>query len=485
VSTAEFLSRWDDPLTVQHNPRFNPPTPASIARFWPLFLDANDDANLTGRAPAPGARIRINHAYGLYAPLTYTVWGALAAIAQTRDAGLNPWIFHCANGALHALASLVVFAILRRLISSDWPALAGAMIFAIHPIQVEPVAWVSGMKDVICGLLSLIATWQYIEARGATFRSARYWLAVLAFIGALLSKPSAVTVPLILIVIDHVLLHRTLKDSLRMLLPWFVIAAALGWIATVAQPAIGVAPAPSWARPLIVGDSIAFYLRQIIFPLWLGLDYGRYPAAVIGAPLCYVAWLVPAAMLIASWTFRRAAPLLSTGMLIFIIAPLPTLGLTTFLFQTYSTVADHYVYVAILGPAMIVAWFCWKFRSSAIARVGLLVVLALLGLRTFIQCGVWRDDRALFGHALEVNPSSFLAHNNLGDIYAAENQLDQAEVEFLAANRANPAYLPALRNLAHLADIRGRADEAARWRERIGQVELRLPPELRNNLSKN
>src|SRR5206468_3998587 len=126
----------------------------SVARFWPPFLRAGELENLTGRSQPAASRVRVNHAYGLYVPLTYSLWGALAAVAQTGDGSareLNPSVFHCANIALHALSSLVVFAILRRLISSDLSAFFGAMLFAIHPLQVEPVAWISGMKDVLCG----------------------------------------------------------------------------------------------------------------------------------------------------------------------------------------------------------------------------------------------------------------------------------------------------------------------------------------------
>src|SRR3954447_1632227 len=107
---AEFLT-WDDFATVQHNPRFVPPiTPQKIGRFWPPALSeagarAAEGEHLTGRAFRPGQRVRINHVYGLYIPLTYSVWGLIAAIAQTRTAAgtieLNPWIFHTVNVVLH------------------------------------------------------------------------------------------------------------------------------------------------------------------------------------------------------------------------------------------------------------------------------------------------------------------------------------------------------------------------------------------------
>src|SRR4051812_38443706 len=230
LCVAEFTT-WDDYYTVQHNPRFDPPTLEKVARFWPPVLSAKTAAarngeNLTGRAFGANERVRVNHVFGLYMPVTYTVWGVLAAVAQTRDESgalvLNPWVFHSANVALHAASALVAFALLRRLVGRDWPAAAGALLFGLHPVQVEPVGWVSGMKDVLCGLLSLVALWQYVEfaicdrrfaigEEGVAFipfdrqsqianrksQIFHYLVASLGFLLALLSKPSAVTVPLL------------------------------------------------------------------------------------------------------------------------------------------------------------------------------------------------------------------------------------------------------------------------------------------------
>src|SRR5207244_9337656 len=105
--------------------------------------------------------------------------------------------------------------------------------------------------------------------------------------------------------------------------------------------------------------------------------------------------------------------------------------------------------------------------------------IALLGVRTIIQTGVWHDERALFENTLKVNPSSVLAHGNLGDMFLESHQLDSAEKELLAANRANPNFLPAIRNLIQLAEMRGQIDEPSRWRRRASEVQLQLPPELR------
>jgi protein O-mannosyl-transferase len=149
---AEFV-RWDDSVTLHHNPRLNPPSWRNVAFYWNDWRRGEN---------------------GLYVPLTYTVWSALAwagRVDQPDPAGiqLNPWVFHSANVALHAAAALVVLELLALLLRDRTPARAwrraawiGAAVFAVHPLQVEPVAWASGTKDVLGGLLSLVAIWVYV-----------------------------------------------------------------------------------------------------------------------------------------------------------------------------------------------------------------------------------------------------------------------------------------------------------------------------------
>src|ERR1700733_6640765 len=141
LARNEFVS-WDDSFNIYHNPHFNPPTLAGVAAYW------------------------AHPAYGLYIPLTYTLWGLLAMVAQVppdaQGVSLNPWIFHLASIALHVLSVLVVFEILQLLIRNRVAACIGAMLFAIHPVQVEAVAWAAGMKDVLSGLLALVAIWQHL-----------------------------------------------------------------------------------------------------------------------------------------------------------------------------------------------------------------------------------------------------------------------------------------------------------------------------------
>src|SRR5206468_1327381 len=118
----------------------------------------------------------------------------------------------------------------------------------------------------------------------------------------------------------------------------------------------GIVPAPLWARPLIVGDSLAFYLYKLLFPIRLGVDYGHRPEAMLRETWFYFAWLVPAVVAVLVWLARRRAPWLAAAAFAFVLAILPVSGLATSLFQFTSTVADHYLYLAMIGPAMAFAF---------------------------------------------------------------------------------------------------------------------------------
>jgi protein O-mannosyl-transferase len=139
---------WDDHETIAHNDDFVRPTLAGVLRYW-----------WTPRQE-------------LYIPVTYTFWGVLAFVSERDDGTLDPRVYRAANLALHATSAGLVFLILRRLVTSDLAALAGALLFAVHPVQVESVAWTSGAKDLLSGALSLAAILLYLRASDAEGRAA-------------------------------------------------------------------------------------------------------------------------------------------------------------------------------------------------------------------------------------------------------------------------------------------------------------------------
>lgn len=402
------FTTWDDSSTIWGNPSFNPPTPGGILHYWAApFMD-------------------------LYVPVTYTLWGLLSFVAYSpaaTDAGtqLSVTPFHMANLALHIGAAVLVYVLIYQLLKAHVghsgiagqegymtaAALAGALLFALHPVQVESVAWISGTKDVLYSLLSLAAILAYV--RGG--RSVRWYLAAtLLFAMALLSKPTAVVVPGMALIVDLMVTSDTWRGRLLRLVPWLVMSAIVAEIAKMVQPGHFVAEVPWQLRPLVAIDAIGFYLRQIVLPITLVIDYGRAPAAILQAGVVW--WPVLIAVVSGSTIFvaRKAVPALLPAAGLLLLPLLPVLGFVPFDFQAYSTVADHYLYLAMLGVALAVAamlWVCRRYRAVWIIAA---IAIVMLGARTFAQIRTWRDSQTLFTHVIKTNPLSWPAGNNLAII---------------------------------------------------------------------
>ncbi|HWE03296.1 MAG TPA: tetratricopeptide repeat protein [Tepidisphaeraceae bacterium] len=420
VCGATFVY-WDDNLNVSKNASLNPPTVESVAHFWwDPYLD-------------------------LYIPLTYTAWGLLAMAAQlpqpdTNGLLLNPAVFHVANLLVHVASVMIVYRILRRLIGPRWPAAAGALLFAVHPLQVEPVAWITGMKDLLSGLLALIAIHQYIcfaqtpkDSLHDAKRIRYYVLSATAFVLALLSKPSAMVAPFLMLVIELGVIRRSLRQreiraAVKPLSPMLILS--VGWVVvstfvqSVAKPADG---GHVLLRPLIAADALAFYLYKLFVPVSFCMNYDHAPMTVIRSGWLYFTWIAPAALLAISVGFYRKVPWLLPSALLFVVGVAPVLGLTPFSFQRFSTVADRYVYLSMLGPALALAAILARWRGTAprdgdhpaasatppAARSIIVVLFVLLGMRSFVQTFVWKDTKRLFTHALKINPRSYDAYAGL------------------------------------------------------------------------
>jgi hypothetical protein len=331
---------------------------------------------------------------------------------------LNPAVFHALNSFLHAASAVVVFAILRRLIGNVWAALLGALFFAMHPVQVEAVAWVSGMKDVLSGLLALVAVLSYILFA----QSNKLWwhaFATVAFVLAMLAKPSAVVVPFVVLIIEWLVLKRGLREAIVGPALWFLFALPVVVVGMLVQRASPAFVPPLWERPVVALDALAFYLLKLIAPLHLAIDYGRSPQWLWSSWQIWVTWLIPVvAGLIALWmVWRWKLVLIAAGLAVMAVALLPVLGLVPFDFQSYSTTADHYLYFAMLGPAMIVAAVLHRWMKRGV--IGAVVVWILfLAMQSHLQSWVWHDSQTLFQHTVQTNPTSLAGLVNLGKYYA-------------------------------------------------------------------
>jgi len=474
VHGYEFVL-WDDGLHVFENPYLQSLTFNNILAFW--------------REPYAE----------LYIPLTYTLWALTAAVSRgvtanpTGGAPLAPQFFHTLNLLVHLLSVVVVWRIVRLLLSRvipeaprtamspsltrvEWAACGGALLFAVHPLQVEAVAWATGFKDVLCGFLSYVAVWQYLvyargdvdaaasgkPARGKAQRSlGHYWLATGVFVLALLAKPTAVVVPVVAWVLEVWGWPQTWRNRKSWLLAWLGLAVLWGLFTSlkVQPPASGAFIPPLWARPLIAGDTVSFYLYKLGVPVWLGPDYGRSPEWLLAQSWWWLTGLVPWGLAGWLWYKRTWVPWLAAAAGVLVAGLLPVLGLVPFAFQAYSTVADRYMYIAMLGPALALAWGLAQVRRRWLA-VGGVVVLGALGIGSMWQTRYWHDTVSLFEHALTVNPRSSSAYNTLGMVLAAQNRLTEATRSYSEAIRLWPRNTQAHNNLGNALSRQGKTQEA-------------------------
>jgi tetratricopeptide (TPR) repeat protein len=225
---------------------------------------------------------------------------------------------------------------------------------------------------------------------------------------------------------------------------------------------------------LIAGDAVAFYVTKLLLPLHLSPHYGRTPERVLAHVWIYGTGLLPWGLGAWLWWQRQRLPGLATATGVFVLNLLPVLGLIPFGFQGFSTVADRYAYLALLGPAWGLAWGIARSEHHRLVLIGCLTLGIGLGVRTAGQTGYWHDTVTLFAHALRLNPDSYLAHASLGDALAKQHQLDEAARHYRAALRLEPNYPAAHANLGIILRQQGQL-EAAITQSRLA---LQLDPQL-------
>lgn len=439
VTGFDFLY-LDDRLNVQANPLIQNFSLTSFLHFW--------------RQPYEG----------LYIPLTYTFWGLVATITGGGTA-LAPAPFHFANLLLHLATVTTLFSLLRRLVKDDWGAAAGALVFALHPLVVEPVAWVSELKGLLSGFFALLALRYFVlpsrVAAGlglSRLGERRYLLATLFFIGAILAKPSALILPLLAALLGYLMLARPFKELGYELAPWLLLAVPVALVTRSAQPESQLTFVPHLAElVLVAGDALTFYLHKLLWPLSLGPDYGRTPEVALASKALLFTGLLPWGLLGVALT-KRLRPWLVVPA-IPACALLPVLGFIPFTFQGTSTVADRYCYLALLGPALGVALLLARYRGRGV-RLGMVILLVVLAGLSSLQLRYWRDSPTLDRHVLEVNPRSWSSQYNLGMHCLEEQRLDEALGYFHEVVRLQPGAYLAYFSIGYIHDLQNHPAEA-------------------------
>ncbi len=413
--------------------------------------------------------------------LEHRLWG---------DATLG---YHLANGAQHALAAGLLVCLLRRL-RVPGAAWAG-LIFAVHPVCVESVAWISEQKNTLSLVFYLLAALAYLrfdERRGQAASGWRYAGATFLFGVALLTKTVTASLPAALLVVAWWQRGKlTWRRDVRPLVPWFVAALAAGVLtAWVERKLIGAEGAPfelTWVqRGLLAGRVVWFYVGKLAWPVELMFIYPRWDAA--GATWLWSGWLAAVlAVTAGAWRWRGKSRGPLAAWLLFVGSLFPVLGFFNVFPFLYAYVADHFQYLASLGmiagvTATVVTWGGLGSRGGQVA--GGLVIVTLAGL-SHVQSRMYADVRTLYRTTIAKNPECWMAHNNLGaellDL-SSPAAVAEAAGHFEAALRIKPDHATAHYNLGNaLAAMPGRLNDAITHYEEA----LRLKPnnaEQHNNL---
>jgi tetratricopeptide (TPR) repeat protein len=484
----------------------------TLAVYWGLlscaFLNYDDNSYVTenfhvhGGLTLRGLRWAFGVGYAAnWHPLTW-----LSHMADYQLFGSNPRWHHLMNLIFHLANTLLLFGLLRRATGALWPSAMVAALFAWHPVHVESVAWVAERKDLLCTFFFLLALSAYArygegrrknaegrsqksEVRGResapgntdhgsriTFPASRcYLLSLGCFALGLMSKPMAVSLPFVLLLLDYWPLRRfelragssRIKSALPLLwekIPFFALAMVASALTILAQrrggAVVAIEDLPFAPR---CGNALVSYLRyagKLLWPHDLAVIYPyiyQWPLWLIGGAaglLLAVSWL--------ALKLRRQAPYLPVGWFWYLGTLVPVIGLVQ---VGEQAMADRYTYIPSIGFFMVMCWAApqllghWPLRKPALVITAVVALCACARL-TRAQAAYWRDSVSLFEHAVAVTRDNYAAHATLGAGLATRNRLDEAIAQYHIALRLKPGCGLAHMNLGLALARLGRYDEA-------------------------
>ncbi len=418
--------------------------------------------------------------------------------------GLDAGWHHLTNVLLHCVNTILLFLVFQKITGRLWESAFVAALFALHPLRVESVAWVTERKDLLSTFFWLLTMWSYVlyAERGGFLR----YLVVAVLLGlGLMSKPMLVTLPFVLLLLDYWPLGRVRAAKLvesglaegangRMRkrtptglilekIPLFVLTAVSCAITyLVGQTGGAVKDIPFSIRLSNAVVSYGRYISKAVWPSGLAVFY-PYPARVETVPLILSAILVILVTAIAVF-WRQRRPWLLVGWLWYLGTLVPVIGLVQVGGQA---MADRYTYIPLMGIFVVLAWMGSELSKKLHINRGVCGVIAgtilgILALCTWFQIRYWRNNVTLYERALSVGPGNALLHNNLAVEYAALGQTEKAVRQYEEALRMNPQHYKSRYNLGTLLLEQGKVEEAVSYLEEA--VRLKPDgPDIRNILA--
>jgi len=429
-------------------------------------------------------------------PLTW-----LSLMLDRHLFGPGAGVFHRTNLILHIVNTLLLFFVLHSSTKLRWPAFFVASLFALHPLHVESVAWVTERKDVFSTLVWILTMLIYIRyCRCSRTKTVWYLLALSAMAMGLMAKPMLVTIPFVLLLLDYWPMERMnlslfarsnrpeADTSLRGAyksgpvflifekIPFFILSAASSVVTLIVQkqtraPIILLSFKDRIANALI---SYAGYIEKMLWPKNLAAFY-PHPGSTLPAVKIIIAAAILAGISSVVVLFGSRKRYLVTGWLWYLGTLIPVIGLVQVGTQA---MADRYTYIPLVGLFIMIAWLVYdlavRIKLSEIFLVGLTLVVCIpLTLCTFRQAGYWRNSTTLFERALKVTSKNYVAHTGLGVALAQAGNTEKAVHHFNSALEIKPDHIDAQFNLAKALAQQGKVSEAVEHYNKV----LALNPE--------
>lgn len=412
----------------------------------PSYVAGNPHV-LSGLSPV-NIRWAFNEHLGFRSPL---LW--ISYMFDSMLLAPQPWAFHLTNVLFHSLNAVLLFLFFYRTTGKIGSALTTAALWALHPLRVESVAWITERKDVLSGFFMFLALHAYISfcRRGGAVR----YLSVLLFMAAgLMVKPVLVTLPVLLFLLDIWPLKRGWRGTEKV--PLFICAAVFtvaGWLAH--RSAISSLETYSLIeRTGIALQNYLFYIVKMLWPFGLAAPY---PMMIPSLPVAALSLAALTGITLVSLYFFRRVPFVFTGWFWFCIALFPVCG---FIQIGNTTTADRFTYLPSIGLTAALVWGLAAVRRIPFKKEIALVVLSGLILLTVRQIAFWRDSDTLFRRALAVAENNPVAHAHYGGWLVEEGRLDEAGPHLVCAVKLFPSYSPAANNLGLLFFKRGDLERA-------------------------
>lgn len=441
--------------------------PAITADFINLddHVMVTENPDITSLAFGNIKHIFSSFQYKLYHPIV-----TLSYAIEYYFCKLDPYLYHVDNIILHILNTLLLFFIIKKLSKSFFVSYTVALLFAIHPVHVEPVAWITSRKDTLYSLFFLLSMLLYMKADDGKRSKLFYLSSVFAFLLSCLSKPTAITLPFILILIDFY--NDKLKSiNIKKYIPFFVISAGFMYLAIFAHySAEEKAVTTIFVRCLNFFDAhlnCLFYVYKMFIPVNLSCLYPQFynHYNVIPDIVLYSTAIVYL-LIMASVFSLRINKKIFFGFIFFLITLLPSSGILP---TGVSPVADRYVYIPYIGLFFIIAEFLYyiykknKF-SKYLTNLFLIIVIIVLFTLTYQRNLVWSDNESLMTQAINYSPETAdHAYLLRGAIYKNKNELDKSEQDLLKSYSINKQNAYAVFHLGHLKQKQNKNKEAEQY----------------------